>query len=106
MKKNAGIADQHAYSAFDDPERLEKERCLEDMLKYLSTGGSSGNHKPIFTEECYMAIMRLVETNLLRCPPLKFINPMEVQDDEEEPNLENQWPHIVLVYMSWLVKKR
>ena len=99
MKKNAAI--EHSpvdFAAYDDPDRLEKERSLEDMLKFLTTGGNTGNHKPLFNEECYVGMMRMVETNILRCPPLKKINVMDLNDDEDEPNLENQWPHLVLVY--------
>lgn len=87
------------YCMPDDPGRLEKERCLEDIIKFLGAPvTNSGAHKAVFTEECYFAIMSMVETNIFRCPPLKKIGPSDTPDEEDEPQLENSWPHLVLVY--------
>jgi len=98
MKKNSSILSELDYVPFDDPERLEKERALEDMIRYLGSGGSQGNHTPLFTEECYVAIMRMVELNIFRCPPLRKIAHIDIPDEEDEPNVEQQWAHLVLVY--------
>ena len=84
------------YCMPDDPERLEKERCLEDIIKFLGAPvTNSGAHKAVFTEECYFAIMSMVEKNIFRCPPLKKIGPSDTPDEEDEPQLENSWPHLV-----------
>ena len=59
---------------------------------------NSGAHKAVFTEECYFSIMNMVEKNIFRCPPLKKLGPNDFPDEEDEPQLENSWPHLVLVY--------
>ena len=42
--------------------------------------------------------MRMVEANIFRCPPLRKITELDAPDDEDEANLDHQWPHLVLVY--------
>lgn len=49
----------------------EKEKCLEDILRYLAT--SSGNNKYLFTEECYAAMVSMTRKNIFRCPPLRLL---------------------------------
>lgn len=100
FKKNAAIMHipDDTYVPYDNQERNEKEKCLEDILRFFSSGGNAGNHKPLFKEECYVAMMRMVSANILRCPPLKKMNVMDITEEEDEPNFEHQWPHLVLVY--------
>ena len=74
-----------------------KRQCLNELVEYIST------NRGAITENVYPEIMTMFAANLFRTlPPL--LNPTgdAFDPEEDEPVLEQAWPHLQIVYEFFL----
>eukprot|EP00051_Salpingoeca_urceolata_P022636 m.373356 g.373356 ORF g.373356 m.373356 type:complete len:927 (-) comp19997_c5_seq2:146-2926(-) len=76
----------------DMEQREQKTETLMDLAQYFRDFGP--------TDSSYGPLCRLMETNAFRvlAPPPAFPNGVVFDPEEDDPRLEESWPHLQLVY--------
>lgn len=80
---------------FKDPKsdldaKKSKKDCLLELVDYMNA------NKNVFNEEILKEVVRMVENNIFRTlggQGLIVKSPI-MDPDEEEPNLDEAWPHL------------
>lgn len=71
-----------------------KKACLSELAQYIA------NERGVLTEPVYPEIVKMISNNLFRTlPPSEN---KEFDPEEDDPNFEASWPHLLLVYEIFL----